>query len=66
MLCKEKKAYQEKLLTNFLLSERVPEYNFYCQRKSVLDLSYLYQLLGAFMELPARRISVLLYFLNSV
>ena len=39
-----KKIYQEKLFTNFLLSERVPEQNFYRQLKGVLDLGYLYKL----------------------
>ena len=39
-----KKEYQEKLFTQFLLSERVPEHNFYRRLKSVLDLDYLYAL----------------------
>lgn len=38
-----KKTYQEKLFTQFLLSERVPENNFYRQLKSILDLNYLYK-----------------------
>ncbi len=33
-----KKTYQEKLFTNFLLSDRVPEQNFYRHLKGVLDL----------------------------
>ena len=37
------KVYQEKFFTSLLLSERVPEPNFYRQHKSVLDLSYLYK-----------------------
>ncbi len=38
-----KKKYQEKLFTNFHLSERVPENNFYRRLKSVLDLEFLYK-----------------------
>lgn len=38
-----KKVYQEKLFTQFQLSDRVPEHNFYRQLKSVLDLNYLYE-----------------------
>ena len=34
-----KKKYQEKLFTNFHLSEHVPENNFYKRLKAVLDLS---------------------------
>jgi transposase len=43
-----KKTYQEKLFTQFLLSERVPQHNFYRQPKSVLDLDYLYKLTEPF------------------
>lgn len=43
-----KKTYQEKLFTEFLLSERVPEHNFYRQLKSVLKLNYLYKLTAPF------------------
>ena len=39
-----KKVYQEKLFTQFRLSERVPKDNFYRQLKEVLDLTYLYPL----------------------
>ena len=39
-----KKTYQEKLFTNFRLSDRVPESNFYRRLKDVLDLDYLYEL----------------------
>ena len=39
-----KKDYQEKLFTNFLLSDRVPEENFYCRLKDALDLHFLYSL----------------------
>lgn len=39
-----KKEYQEKLFTQFLLSERVPKHNFYRRLKSILDLEYLYTL----------------------
>jgi len=38
-----KKKYQEKLFTNFHLSERVPENNFYRRLKAVLDLEFLYK-----------------------
>ncbi len=43
-----KKTYQEKLFTQFLLSDRVPEHNFYRQLKSVLDLEYLYKVTEPF------------------
>jgi transposase len=43
-----KKTYQEKLFTQFLLSDLVPEHNFYRQLKSVLDLDYLYKLTEPF------------------
>lgn len=39
-----KKVYQEKLFSNFQLSQRVPKENFYRRLKEVLDLSFLYQL----------------------
>jgi transposase len=39
-----KKKYQEKLFTNFQLSERVPKDNFYRRLKEVLDLDFLYEL----------------------
>ncbi|WP_346882779.1 transposase, partial [uncultured Algibacter sp.] len=38
-----KKYYQEKLFSNFQLSERVPETNFYRRLKGVLDLHFLYK-----------------------
>lgn len=38
-----KKVYQEKLFTNFRLSDRVCETNFYRRLKAVLDLDFLYQ-----------------------
>ena len=38
-----KKVYQEKLFSNFQLSNRVPENNFYRRLKEVLDLSFLYK-----------------------
>jgi transposase len=37
-----KKVYQEKLFSNFQLSQRVPKENFYRRLKEVLDLSFLY------------------------
>lgn len=37
-----KKEYQEQLFTNFQLSNRVPEENFYRRLKSVLHLDFLY------------------------
>ncbi len=36
------KIYQEKLFSNFQLSDRVPKENFYRQLKSVLQLDFLY------------------------
>jgi len=39
---KEKKHYEEKLFTNFQLSERVPKENFYRRLKETLDLNFLY------------------------
>jgi len=50
-----KKTYQEKLFTEFLLSERVPEHNFYRQLKSVLDLSYLYKLTEPFYGVTGQK-----------
>jgi len=38
-----KKNYQEKLFTNFQLSERVPQENIYRRLKEVLDLQWLYK-----------------------
>ncbi len=37
-----KKHYTEKLFSNFQLSERVPEENFYRQLKQILNLQFLY------------------------
>jgi transposase len=37
-----KKQYQEKLFTNFQLSDRVPADNMYRKLKEVLDLRFLY------------------------
>lgn len=39
-----KKDYQEKLFSQFQLSNRVPESNFYRRLKGVLDLDFLYNL----------------------
>ena len=39
-----KKVYQEKLFSNFQLSQKVPKDNFYRRLKDVLDLSFLYAL----------------------
>lgn len=39
-----KKQYQEKLYTNFQLSQRVPKDNFYRKLKELLDLSFIYKL----------------------
>jgi len=38
-----RKNYQEKLYTNFQLSDRVPEDNFYRKLSSALDFHFLYQ-----------------------
>ncbi|MBS1574062.1 MAG: IS1182 family transposase, partial [Bacteroidetes bacterium] len=38
-----KKQFTEKLFTNFQLSNRVPEDNFYRRLKSVLELPWLYK-----------------------
>lgn len=43
-----KKKYEEKLFTNFQLSERVPENNFYRKLKEVLDLNFLYKITDSF------------------
>jgi hypothetical protein len=43
-----KKKYQEKLFTDFKLSERVPPTNFYRRLKEVLDLNFLYPLTKGF------------------
>ncbi len=39
-----KKDYQEKLFSNFQLSDRVPKDNFYRRLKGELDLHFLYVL----------------------
>jgi transposase len=39
-----KKDYQEKLYTNFQLSQRIPKDNFYRRLKEFLNLSFLYKL----------------------
>ncbi|WP_430409299.1 IS1182 family transposase [Kordia sp.] len=39
-----KKIYQEKLFSNFQLSDRIPKENFYRRLLEVLDLDYLYEL----------------------
>lgn len=38
-----RKAFEEKLFTNFQLSDRVPEDNFYRRLKDTLDLRFLYK-----------------------
>jgi transposase len=38
-----RKAYEEKLFTNFQLSDRVPKDNFYRRLKDTLDLRFLYK-----------------------
>ena len=38
-----KKLYQEKLFTNFHLSERIPQENFYRRLKEYLPLQWLYK-----------------------
>jgi transposase len=43
-----KKIYQEKLFSNFQLSQRVPKENFYRRLKGALDLSFLYALSGQY------------------
>lgn len=43
-----KKIYQEKLFTNFQLSDRVPQNNFYRRLKAVLALDFLYELTASF------------------
>lgn len=58
-----KKTYQEKLFTRFLLSERVPEQNFYRQLKSVLVLNYLYKLTEPFYGTTGqKRIDPIVFF----
>lgn len=39
-----RKAFEEKLFTNFQLSDRVPEDNFYRRLKDTLDLRFLYKI----------------------
>ena len=38
-----KKQFSEKLFTSFQLSSRVPEDNFYCRLREILDLRWLYK-----------------------
>ena len=39
-----KNGYEEKLFSQFQLSERIPESNFFRRLKSELDLNFLYSL----------------------
>ena len=43
-----KKKYQEKLFTDFRLSDRIPKENFYRRLKEALDLEFLYPLTKGF------------------
>ena len=43
-----KKKYQEKLFTDFRLSDRIPKDNFYRRLKAALDLDFLYPLTKGF------------------
>ena len=43
-----KKKYQEKLFTDFRLSDSIPRENFYRRLKEVLDLDFLYPLTKGF------------------
>jgi transposase len=43
-----KKKYQEKLFTDFRLSDRIPKNNFYRRLKAALDLDFLYPLTKGF------------------
>ncbi|MEE4121464.1 MAG: IS1182 family transposase [Paracoccaceae bacterium] len=43
-----KKKYQEKLFTDFRLSDRIPKENFYRRLKEALDLDFLYPLTKGF------------------
>ena len=43
-----KKKYQEKLFTDFRLSDRIPSENFYRRLKEALDLEFLYPLTKGF------------------
>jgi transposase len=43
-----KKKYQEKLFTDFKLSERIPPFNFYRRLKETIDLDFLYPLTKGF------------------
>jgi hypothetical protein len=53
-----KKDYQEKLCTNFQLSQRIPKDYFYRRLKGILNLNFLYK-----MEFVIMRHDIL-YFLN--
>jgi transposase len=43
-----KKKYQEKLFTDFRLSDRIPKENFYRRLREALDLDFLYPLTKGF------------------
>jgi hypothetical protein len=43
-----KKDYQEKLYTNFQLSQRIPKDNFYRRLKGILDLHFLYKMVVSY------------------
>ena len=58
-----KKHYQEKLFTDFRLSDRVPETNFYRRLKGVLDLHFLYKLTnGHYGESGQKSIDPVVFF----
>jgi transposase len=50
-----KKTYQEKLFTNFRLSDRVPKDNFYRPLKEVLDFSFLYSATAGFYGIEGQK-----------
>jgi len=50
-----KKDYQEKLFSNFQLSERIPENNFYRRLKSAMDLDFLYNLTKGYYGVSGRK-----------
>jgi len=59
-----KKHYQEKLFTNFQLSDRVPAENIYRKLKETLDFQFLYVATASIMGKMARKALIPLFSLS--
>ncbi len=59
-----RKAFEERLFTNFLLSDRVPADNFYRRLKDTLDLRFIYKATASTMVRKVRKVSTLQFSLS--